>query len=84
MKGFAEICHGYSILEDITHDAFTRFVDPANPTAQILLAHFFLLEAAERVGPEYARFMAWPVAYTLSGNMREDVEQRIPLGGGVT
>lgn len=41
-------------------------------------------DVAARVPREYSRFMVWPVGYTLSGNMRDDVQQRIPLGGVVT
>lgn len=110
--GFAELCYVYSIIEHISHDEFTRFVDPANTTAQLLLAHFFLIEheigmlalrpvaeafpfrgsittvwihdVAARLPSEYSRYLTWPIAYTLSGNMRCDIDQRIPLGGVVT
>jgi hypothetical protein len=42
--GFAELCDGYAILNGVIHDDFRHFTDPANHTAQILLAHFFLIE----------------------------------------
>ncbi|KAL6860117.1 hypothetical protein ACO1O0_004142 [Amphichorda felina] len=112
VEGFAELCCGYSVLERVAHDAFTRFVDPNNATAQLLLVHFFLVEheigmlalrtiaqaypfrgsittawihdVAARLPSEYSCYMAWPIAYTLSGNMRSSMEQRIPLGGVVT
>ncbi|KAM5343975.1 hypothetical protein ACJ41O_012512 [Fusarium nematophilum] len=41
---FTEVCEAYAIFGDVAEETFKHFTDPDNYTAQIIMAHFFIIE----------------------------------------
>ena len=53
--GFLQVTNAYKAIETVSDEDFRHFIDPSNIPAQIILAHFFLIEH------EIAALAMWPI-----------------------
>ncbi|KAI8721637.1 Zn(2)-C6 fungal-type domain-containing protein [Fusarium sp. LHS14.1] len=80
VEGFTEICLAYMIFGETSEVEFNHFTDPSNHAAQIIMAHFFVIEyilAAIALKPIIDSF---PFRRVIIANWTKEISKKLPSG----
>lgn len=78
LVAFSELCRSYDMLSDSTHPDFRGFADVTNHPAQIILAHFFVIEYALAMVALDPVFPSFPFRRNIVSAWVSRVYTRVP------